>query len=247
MAVGRVFPIHQGAILGYRPHCPAYARRRPPGPSVTPLLRRPGSHIMVAGGWPPVASRSPIAPSLSRPNSTVWSRKPARWLLGTLEIQAQALNLAGIPHRLAVGRCPADPSGLPFGALPDWKTGNKGPSWYGNPLGDNSATRRFFRGRHGRTLREYLAAYALITPALLLIFTFGIFPVAFAVHASLHKWLIVRDEFTGLGKLTLPLWAVSPTSAFSPSGWRGWSAPSFWRDPSSGRHPPPPGAAHGRW
>ena len=67
------------------------------------------------------------------------------------------------------------------------------------PWGNNSALRRFFGGRHGRNLREYLAAYALITPALLLIFTFGIFPVAFAVYVSLHKWLIVRDEFTGLG------------------------------------------------
>ena len=67
------------------------------------------------------------------------------------------------------------------------------------PWGNNSALRRFFSGRHGRNLREYLAAYALITPALLLIFTFGIFPVAFALYVSLHKWLIVRDEFTGLG------------------------------------------------
>jgi multiple sugar transport system permease protein len=58
--------------------------------------------------------------------------------------------------------------------------------------------REIFSGRRGRHLREYLTAYALIAPALLLIFTFGIFPVVFALYVSLHKWLIIRDEFTGL-------------------------------------------------
>jgi multiple sugar transport system permease protein len=56
-----------------------------------------------------------------------------------------------------------------------------------------------FGGRRGRHLREYLTAYALITPALILIFTFGIFPVGFALYVSLHKWLIIRGEFRGLG------------------------------------------------
>jgi len=65
--------------------------------------------------------------------------------------------------------------------------------WIGKgPLG------KAFSGRRGRHLREYLTAYALIAPALLLIFTFGIFPVVFALYVSLHKWLIIRDEFTGL-------------------------------------------------
>jgi len=61
------------------------------------------------------------------------------------------------------------------------------------PWGNNSALRRFFSGRHGRNLREYLAAYALITPALLLIFTFGIFPVAFALYVSLHGGRAIRN------------------------------------------------------
>ena len=66
------------------------------------------------------------------------------------------------------------------------------------PWAENSALRRVFSGRRGRNLREYLTAYGLISPALLLIFTFGIFPVGFALYVSLHKWLIIRDEFTGL-------------------------------------------------
>ncbi len=36
-------------------------------------------------------------------------------------------------------------------------------------------------------------------PALILIFTFGIFPVAFAIYVSLHKWRIVRTDFVGMG------------------------------------------------
>jgi multiple sugar transport system permease protein len=55
-----------------------------------------------------------------------------------------------------------------------------------------------FAGRRGRHLREYLTAYLLLAPGLLLIFTFGIFPVGFALYVSLHKWLIVRDEFRGI-------------------------------------------------
>lgn len=38
----------------------------------------------------------------------------------------------------------------------------------------------------------------MIAPAILLIFTFGIFPVGFALYVSVHKWLIIRGEFRGL-------------------------------------------------
>ena len=62
----------------------------------------------------------------------------------------------------------------------------------------NRRVSSLFSGRRGRDLREYLTAYLLLAPALILIFTFGIFPVGFALYVSLHKWLLVRDEFRGL-------------------------------------------------
>jgi multiple sugar transport system permease protein len=38
----------------------------------------------------------------------------------------------------------------------------------------------------------------MVSPALILIFTFGIFPVLFAVYVSLHKWKIKQGDFLGL-------------------------------------------------
>jgi multiple sugar transport system permease protein len=66
------------------------------------------------------------------------------------------------------------------------------------PWIEKSLLGKVFGGRRARHLREYLTAYAFIAPALILIFTFGIFPVGFALYVSLHKWLIVRGEFRGL-------------------------------------------------
>jgi multiple sugar transport system permease protein len=47
-------------------------------------------------------------------------------------------------------------------------------------------------GRHGRKWREYLLAYALLLPAFLIIFTFGLFPLAFSAYES---------TLTGLNKI----------------------------------------------
>lgn len=58
--------------------------------------------------------------------------------------------------------------------------------------------KRTFTGRSGRKLRETLTAYAFIAPATLLIFIFGLFPVAFALYVSLHKWRIKRTDMIGL-------------------------------------------------
>lgn len=55
-----------------------------------------------------------------------------------------------------------------------------------------------FTGRKGRQLREYLTGYLFIAPASLLIFIFGIFPVAFALYVSVHKWRIKRTDFIGI-------------------------------------------------
>lgn len=38
----------------------------------------------------------------------------------------------------------------------------------------------------------------MIAPAVTLIFLFGIFPVAFALYVSVHKWRLVRSDFRGL-------------------------------------------------
>ena len=56
-----------------------------------------------------------------------------------------------------------------------------------------------FTGRRGRDFRESLTGYLFIAPAIILIFTFGIFPVGFALYVSLHKWLILRSDFLGVG------------------------------------------------
>lgn len=66
------------------------------------------------------------------------------------------------------------------------------------PYRDPNPISRFLTSRRGRRWREYLTAYGLLAPALLLIFIFGIFPVGFALYVSLHKWLIIRSDFRGL-------------------------------------------------
>lgn len=52
--------------------------------------------------------------------------------------------------------------------------------------------------RRRRILIENLTAYAFLFPAGLLIFLFGIFPVAFAFFVSLHRWRRFPDEYIGL-------------------------------------------------
>lgn len=83
-------------------------------------------------------------------------------------------------------------------------------------LGDLSGRlQHFFSGRRGREVKEYLTAYGFIAPAILLIFVFGIFPVAFALYVSLHKWLILRDEFIGLGNYVAALDNLAYIGAFA--------------------------------
>ena len=52
--------------------------------------------------------------------------------------------------------------------------------------------------RRLRAWREYLTAYLMIAPAVILIFIFGIFPVGFALFVSLYKWRLKRGDFIGL-------------------------------------------------
>jgi ABC-type sugar transport system permease subunit len=63
----------------------------------------------------------------------------------------------------------------------------------------------FFTPRRIRDWREYLTGYFMITPAVFLIFLFGIFPVAFALYVSLQKWKIKQTGFIGLNNFVKAL------------------------------------------
>jgi ABC-type sugar transport system permease subunit len=56
-----------------------------------------------------------------------------------------------------------------------------------------------FRGRRWRRIRESLTAYLFLLPAFLIISTFGLFPIAFSVYVSLHRWRILPGKYFGLG------------------------------------------------
>ncbi len=56
----------------------------------------------------------------------------------------------------------------------------------------------FFDTRRGRVIREHVTAYLFLSPAMLLIFIFGIFPVGFAFFVSLHQWRRFPGEYIGL-------------------------------------------------
>ena len=57
---------------------------------------------------------------------------------------------------------------------------------------------RLFTGRQWRRLREALTAYIFLLPAFLIIGTFGLLPVGFAVYVSLHRWRIIPGKYRGL-------------------------------------------------
>lgn len=61
-----------------------------------------------------------------------------------------------------------------------------------------------FVGRKGRARREALTAYFFLLPAILIIFTFGLWPVIHAAYVSLHKWNIKPR-----GSTCLPYWLAS--------------------------------------
>jgi multiple sugar transport system permease protein len=83
------------------------------------------------------------------------------------------------------------------------------------PWAEKGILQKVLSGKRRRRLQEYLTAYALITPSLLLIFTFGLFPVAFALYVSLHKWLIVRDEFVGFANYVTALGSFAYVGLFA--------------------------------
>ena len=46
--------------------------------------------------------------------------------------------------------------------------------------------------------RESALAWVLLTPTLLVMGTFGLFPIAYALYVSLHKWRIKKGAFVGI-------------------------------------------------
>lgn len=61
-----------------------------------------------------------------------------------------------------------------------------------------SGTRGWFQGYRWRKIRESLLAYLFLLPAFLIIGTFGIFPMAFSVYVSLHRWRIIPGDYLGI-------------------------------------------------
>ena len=66
------------------------------------------------------------------------------------------------------------------------------------------APRGLFAGRKGRARRETLTAYLFLLPAILIIFVFGLWPVAHALYVSLHKWNVKPR-----GSQCIPYWLAS--------------------------------------
>jgi multiple sugar transport system permease protein len=69
--------------------------------------------------------------------------------------------------------------------------------------------RSLFNSRRGRIIKENLTAYAFLAPALILVFVFGLFPVAFAFFVSLHRWRRFPDAFIGVGNFERTLGNLS--------------------------------------
>jgi len=54
-------------------------------------------------------------------------------------------------------------------------------------------------------IKEHLAGYLFISPALILITVFGLFPIAYAFYMSTYKWRVKQGKFIGLGNYTRAL------------------------------------------
>ena len=56
----------------------------------------------------------------------------------------------------------------------------------------------FLSGKARRNLAETLKAYAFLAPAMTLLFTFGIFPIFYAMYVSLFRWRIRQGDYDGM-------------------------------------------------
>lgn len=74
---------------------------------------------------------------------------------------------------------------------------------------------RMVPGAKRRKLREYITGYLMISPALFLIFLFGIFPVGFALYVSVNKWRLKRSGLIGLDNYTDAIGSLAYVSLFA--------------------------------
>ncbi len=88
---------------------------------------------------------------------------------------------------------------------------------------------QLFDSRNGRILLENLTAYIFLAPSLLLVFLFGLFPVAFAFFVSLHRWRRLPENYEGLdsfyqglGNLAFVLFFWMALAALAYAGWALW-------------------------
>ena len=54
-------------------------------------------------------------------------------------------------------------------------------------------------------LKEQVTAWGFLTPALLVLAVFGLFPIGYAFYVSLHRWTIKKEALIGLGHYTRAL------------------------------------------
>ena len=83
-----------------------------------------------------------------------------------------------------------------------------------SPLSLKDRILQVFTPRRMRHIREALTGYLFILPAVILILIFGIFPVAFALYVSLHKWRIKRTDFIGLQNYVRGIGNLTYVAAF---------------------------------
>jgi multiple sugar transport system permease protein len=84
-----------------------------------------------------------------------------------------------------------------------------------DPSGQPSGFSRWFAGRRGRQLREALAAYLFLLPALVIIGTFGLFPLAFSAFQSTLKGLnTFLGKYGGMDNYTKAIGNLAYVLAF---------------------------------
>jgi multiple sugar transport system permease protein len=87
--------------------------------------------------------------------------------------------------------------------------------------------------RTRRALSENLTAYALLSPGLLLLFIFGVFPVGFAFYVSLYRWRRFPGEYLGLAQYERALGDAALILFFWISlglfAWALWRIVTLWR------------------
>ncbi len=94
----------------------------------------------------------------------------------------------------------------------------------------NSLQAQHNRSKQMRLLRENLTGYLFVAPASVLLFIFGVFPVAFAFFVSLNRWRRVPDEFQGLDQYVNALGDFAYVLFFWLAlGFMAYGVQLFWR------------------